>query len=468
MHCDAWTPTLRASVHYQSTTLPTRVHGVRGSLTTSPAVGHDSAPAANGGGSREGAGPAEEGVLGMRVVEGAPEADEEEEKWLGQYSSTQSILLVGDGDFSFSLALATGFGSGANLVATSLDTYEALGNKFCRAKSNITALKSLGATVLHGIDVKTMKLQIDLKNRRFDRIIYNFPHSGFKGKEHEVHMINSHKKLVREFFCNARRLLRPYGEIHVSHKRGKWYEKWGLKHLAAEFSLVLVEKVSFQKADYPGYHQKKGAGPNCDKPFPLGTCSTFKFRIGSSKKQNGRRAGPISSIGGDTRPCRPLSLVQPWSGLQFVPRDYIVPVPMTAPSHVVDQRQPGMPLNFVGIYSHQGSTAPSLLSTPGSSLTNALGAPGRIPSMGRISSNCLLARLGQTLNENRIIAESLGNTDYFACEYQKSLLREYRMQSQLVPEATSLSYSAFLEARQWESVQRQERLRRRIAYGRSQ
>lgn len=123
MHCDAWTPTLRASVHYQSTTLPTRVHGVRGSLTTSPAVGHDSAPAANGGGSREGAGPAEEGVLGMRVVEGAPEADEEEEKWLGQYSSTQSILLVGDGDFSFSLALATGFGSGANLVATSLDTY---------------------------------------------------------------------------------------------------------------------------------------------------------------------------------------------------------------------------------------------------------------------------------------------------------------------------------------------------------
>jgi 25S rRNA (uracil2634-N3)-methyltransferase len=117
----------------------------------SPAVGHDSA--ANGGGSREeGAAPAEEGALGMRVhgnrvaapVDGAPAAaeiavegdeaeeeadeeeyedDEEEEKWLGQYSSTQSILLVGDGDFSFSLALATGFGSGANLVATSLDTY---------------------------------------------------------------------------------------------------------------------------------------------------------------------------------------------------------------------------------------------------------------------------------------------------------------------------------------------------------
>jgi 25S rRNA (uracil2634-N3)-methyltransferase len=45
------------------------------------------------------------------------------EKRVKHYSSAQSILLVGDGDFSFSLALATAFGSGANLVATSLDTY---------------------------------------------------------------------------------------------------------------------------------------------------------------------------------------------------------------------------------------------------------------------------------------------------------------------------------------------------------
>ncbi|OEL33031.1 hypothetical protein BAE44_0005950 [Dichanthelium oligosanthes] len=57
--------------------------------------------------------------------EGSDEEGEQEEEvmWVGQYSSTQSILLVGDGDFSFSLALAAGFGSGANLVATSLDCY---------------------------------------------------------------------------------------------------------------------------------------------------------------------------------------------------------------------------------------------------------------------------------------------------------------------------------------------------------
>ena len=62
-------------------------------------------------------------------------------------------------------------------------------NKYSRAESNIMNLKRLGATVLHGIDVKTMKSHSDLKNRRFDRIVFNFPHAGFKGKEDDLHMI---------------------------------------------------------------------------------------------------------------------------------------------------------------------------------------------------------------------------------------------------------------------------------------
>ena len=57
-------------------------------------------------------------------------------------------------------------------------------------------LKRLGATVLHGIDVKTMKSHSDLKNRRFDRIVFNFPHAGFKGREDQVHMIKYVHHLV--------------------------------------------------------------------------------------------------------------------------------------------------------------------------------------------------------------------------------------------------------------------------------
>jgi 25S rRNA (uracil2634-N3)-methyltransferase len=201
-----------------------------------------------------------------------------------------------------------------------------------------------------------------------------------------------HKKLVRGYFCNARHLLRPCGEIHVSHKSGPSYDKWDLEKIAAEFSLILVEKVGFQKAQYPGYNQKKGDGPMCDKSFPLGTCFTFKFIIGDLKKlkqQNRRRAGSVSS-----------------------PPDSTVLTPTTLLPHVAVQRQPsGFALNF--------------------------SMPGRL--------------------------DALGTT---AREYQGSLRREFEMLRQVMPGATNLTYSAFLEDRHRESVQRQEWLRRMIANSR--
>ena len=55
--------------------------------------------------------------------------------------------------------------------------------KYGKAESNVRELKRLGATVLHGVDAKTMKLHSYLEMRRFDRIVFNFPHAGFKGRE---------------------------------------------------------------------------------------------------------------------------------------------------------------------------------------------------------------------------------------------------------------------------------------------
>ncbi|XP_051184114.1 heavy metal-associated isoprenylated plant protein 41 [Lolium perenne] len=139
-------------------------------------------------------------------------------KWLNHYSSAQTILIVGDGDFSFSLALATAFGSGENLVATSLDSYEVLAHKYTKAQSNAMELKRMGAKVLHGISAKSMMRHSYLETRRFHRIVFNFPHAGFNGKEYEMHVVILHRELVKGFFGNARELLLPDGEIHISHK----------------------------------------------------------------------------------------------------------------------------------------------------------------------------------------------------------------------------------------------------------
>ncbi|XP_048231564.1 uncharacterized protein LOC107261272 isoform X2 [Ricinus communis] len=158
-------------------------------------------------------------------------------------------------------------------------SYVVVVKKYEKAKSNLDNLLKLGATTIHGVDATKMKLHSDLKMQKFDRIIYNFPHAGFYGKEDSVQLIKRHKKLVLGFFRNASGMLRPFGEIHVTHKTSAPFCHWNIKELAWRNSLALVECVDFKKQDYPGYNNKRGDGTRCDEPFRLGHCSTFKFRF---------------------------------------------------------------------------------------------------------------------------------------------------------------------------------------------
>ncbi|KNA03846.1 hypothetical protein SOVF_205200 [Spinacia oleracea] len=212
--------------------------------------------------------------------------EDETEKWLNnEYSSFHQILLLGEGDFSFALSLSLSFASASNIVATSLDSYDSLIKKYKRAKSNLDLLEKLGASLIHEVDATKMKLHTDLKMRKFDRIIFNFPHAGFHGKEQNLHLINKHRRLVHDFFSNASGMLRPNGEIHVNHKTSAPFSHWNLEKLASQNSLLLIECVPFNIHDYPGYNNKRGDGLRCDEPFRLGKCSTFKFIFSPESKK---------------------------------------------------------------------------------------------------------------------------------------------------------------------------------------
>ncbi|KAK0598297.1 hypothetical protein LWI29_033441 [Acer saccharum] len=189
---------------------------------------------------------------------------DEPEKWRKHYSSKQRILLVGEGDFSFSLSLARAFGSAHNMAASSIDTQE---------------LEERGCKVLYGVDAKEMSQHFFLKTQKFDRIIYNFPHVGFPFHENSYCQIQLNKGLVKGFLKNAKVMLKEgKGAIHVSHKEGDPYDKWELVNKAEKIGLIIHQVVPFCKQDYPGYHNKRAQGNNSDDPFPLGDCSTYKFR----------------------------------------------------------------------------------------------------------------------------------------------------------------------------------------------
>ncbi|GMP75927.1 hypothetical protein CsSME_00032837 [Camellia sinensis var. sinensis] len=179
-------------------------------------------------------------------------------RMIEHYSSSHRILLVGEGDFSFSLSLAKAFSSARNIVSTSLDAHKDLEKKYNKGTWNVRELEEMGGLVLCGVDATKMSQHFFLSTQRLN------------------------KQLVKGFLTNAKVLLRKEeGEIHVTHKEGDPYNRWDLVKKAEKIGLALHESVPFCKHKYPGYDNKRGCGSHPDDPFPLGDCTTFKFRLAS-------------------------------------------------------------------------------------------------------------------------------------------------------------------------------------------
>ncbi|KAK9734975.1 hypothetical protein RND81_04G175000 [Saponaria officinalis] len=209
--------------------------------------------------------------------------DDDNEKCIKHYRSNQKILLVGEGDFSFAVCLANAFGNASNLVATSLDSEGVLMQKYAKAERNVEVLKEKACIIVHEVDAHTMSNHAILKNQCFDRIIFNFPHSGLVRvyREEDSYQIALHQELVKGFLESAKKLISYEGEIHITHKTAYPFRRWNITELAEAAGLVLKEEVDFSKLDYPGYCNKKGEGHGlkCDKTFPVGACSTYMFGI---------------------------------------------------------------------------------------------------------------------------------------------------------------------------------------------
>ncbi|XP_073061766.1 uncharacterized protein At4g26485-like [Primulina eburnea] len=209
----------------------------------------------------------------------------EAEKWIKHYSNRHDILLVGEGDFSFAASLARAFGHASNIIATSLDTKEELAVKHPTAAQNLETLENMGCTVIHGVDASTMCEQPRLKNRLFDRIVFNFPHAGFDYREHHIIQIELHQDVVRGFLRNAAMMLkiRENGEVHVTHKTSYPFSEWEIEKLGKQAGLEFIEAAEFRLWDYPEYLNRRGGNGTFNKfhsngTFPVGESCTYKFR----------------------------------------------------------------------------------------------------------------------------------------------------------------------------------------------
>jgi 25S rRNA (uracil2634-N3)-methyltransferase len=100
------------------------------------------------------------------------------------FRSTDSILLIGEGNFSFARAMLfdapaqlESF-SPAQLTATAYDSEQECFTKYPGAEEIVKGLKEKGVQVLFGVDGGKLEKTAALKGRRWDRILWNFPHVG--------------------------------------------------------------------------------------------------------------------------------------------------------------------------------------------------------------------------------------------------------------------------------------------------
>jgi 25S rRNA (uracil2634-N3)-methyltransferase len=100
------------------------------------------------------------------------------------FRSTDKILLIGEGNFSFARALVHEAPSELeylppkNVTATAYDSEDACYEKYPDARDIVGLLREKGVEVLFGVDGTRLERVGLLKGRRWDRVVWNFPHAG--------------------------------------------------------------------------------------------------------------------------------------------------------------------------------------------------------------------------------------------------------------------------------------------------
>ncbi|KAG9294571.1 hypothetical protein G9A89_008050 [Geosiphon pyriformis] len=185
------------------------------------------------------------------------------------YSSDDSILLIGEGNFSFARSLAEDvLNTGHLITATACDSEKIVYEKYGNASEHIKLLQEFGAKVFFEVDGTQLEKFKTLKGKRFDKIVFNFPHTGSGIKDKDRNIL-ANQKLLNAFFQSAIPFLTSRlihndlkdGEIHITIRSGPPYDEWNIRQIAKSTDILVVERtIPFLPQQYPNYEHRRTLG----------------------------------------------------------------------------------------------------------------------------------------------------------------------------------------------------------------
>eukprot|EP00939_MAST-03C_sp_MAST-3C-sp1_P001075 g1075.t1 len=188
------------------------------------------------------------------------------------YLQEHSFLVLGDGDFSFAEGLMEHRRSADNICATTFDSYKTVCDKYRGAKSRIQRLRDAGMRVIFEVDARDLPGSLPEDARKFyDRVIFNFPHSG----KQRVHV---NRELIRRFFHSSRNVVdRKIGEVHLTLKNAMPYSSWEADKSAKAAGFCNFGSFPFDPNQFPGYsHQTTVANA---ETFEVNRCLTTRYLL---------------------------------------------------------------------------------------------------------------------------------------------------------------------------------------------